>query len=239
MAASIPARSRDTTQTRLGACLWLCCFQFFVAEQIARLGWTGHYSMARDYISDLGAARCSPPRCSSLHWVMDGSFVLQGLLIFFGAVLVRRLFPEQWVYRVALVLFAVAGLGVLVVGLAPEDVHFRLHILGAVGNFLGGNLGMVLLGLAMIRRSVCLPFAMRWRHWVTFVAGSVGLLATLALGFRGSPSWNALGWDAGTVERLAAYPLPLWLTWTGFRLLGGGATAGPSTSLHSGRDDKS
>ena len=231
MAPSTPARPQHSTQTRVGACLWLCCFQFFVAEQIARLGWTGHYSMTRDYISDLGAVHCSAPSCSSLHWVMDGSFVLQGLLIFFGAVLVRRLFPEQWVYRVALVLFAVAGLGVLVVGLVPEDVDFRLHILGAVGNFLGGNLAMVLLGLVMIRKSVCLPFAMRWKNWITFVAGSVGLLATLALAFRGSPSWIALGWNAGSVERLAAYPLPLWLTWTGFRLLRGGATAGSSTSL--------
>src|SRR5271156_5509570 len=41
--------------TKVGACLWLLCFQFFVAEQIARLGWTGHYSMRRNYISDLGA----------------------------------------------------------------------------------------------------------------------------------------------------------------------------------------
>jgi len=231
MAASTPARLRHTTQTGVGAWLWLCCFQFFVAEQVARWGWTGHYSMARDYISDLGAVRCSAPRCSSLHWVMDGSFVLQGLLIFFGTVLVRRLFPAQWVCRVALVWFAVAGLGVLVVGLAPEDVHFRLHILGAVGNFLGGNLGMVLLGLVMIRRSVCLPFAMRWRHWITFGLGSVGLLATLALSFRGSASWSALGWNAGMVERLAAYPLPLWLTWTGFRLLKGGSTLRSGRSL--------
>ncbi len=43
---------------RLGAALWLLCFQFFVGEQIARLGWPGHYSMARNYISDLGAVRC-------------------------------------------------------------------------------------------------------------------------------------------------------------------------------------
>ena len=72
---------RDSS--RIGPWLWLCCFQFFVAEQIARLGWPGHYSMARDFISDLGSAR------SPLHWVMNGSFMLQGLLIFFGAVLAR------------------------------------------------------------------------------------------------------------------------------------------------------
>jgi hypothetical protein len=57
---------------------------------------------------------------------------------------------------------------------------------------------------------------LRMRSWITFALGSVGLLATLALAFRGTPSWAALGWNAGTVERLAAYPLPLWLTWTGW-----------------------
>jgi hypothetical membrane protein len=198
-----------TNRWRAG--LWLSCFQFFVAEQIARLGWTGHYSMARDYISDLGAAR------SSLHWVMNGSFVLQGLLIFFGAVLVRGFFPARPAYRIALVLFAIAGLGVLAVGLVPEDTDYRLHIAGAVANFLGGNLAMIVLGHAWIRRSVCEPVAKRWKSWFTFTAGSVGLLATIALGFRGTPSFH---WDAGTMERLAAYPLPLWLTWMGFLLIG-------------------
>jgi hypothetical membrane protein len=116
-------------------------------------------------------------------------------------------------------LFVIAGVGVLEVGLVPEDVNFRLHILGAVANFLGGNLAMVLLGLVMIRRSVCEALPLRFRSWTTFALGSVGLLATLALAFRGTPSWVALGWNAGTVERLAAYPLPLWLTCAGVLIL--------------------
>jgi hypothetical membrane protein len=193
----------------------LFCFQFFVAEQIARLGWPGHYSMARDYISDLGSARLP------LHWVMNGSFMLQGLLIFFGTVLTRRYFPARLVYQVGLLLLAVAGVGVLVVGLEPEDANLRRHLLGAAANFLGGNVGMILLGLVMIRRSVCLPRGQRGKSWVPFVAGSIGLLATLALGFRGTPSWVALGWNTGTVERFAVYPLPLWLTWTGWLMLTG------------------
>jgi hypothetical membrane protein len=201
--------------SRVGPWLWLFCFQFFVAEQITRLGWPGHYSMARDYISDLGSAR------SPLHWVMNGSFMLQGLLIFFGAVLTRQYFPARMVYRVVLLLLIVAGVGVLVVGLVPEDADVRWHILGAAANFLGGNVGMILLGLVMIRRSVCLLRGQRGKSWVPFVAGSIGLLATLALGFRGTPSWVALGWNTGTVERLAVYPLPLWLTWTGWLMLTG------------------
>ena len=204
---------------RLGAALWLFCFQFFVGEQIARLGWPGHYSMAKNYISDLGAVRCGgASACSSLHWVMNASFVLQGLLIVFGTVLVRSFFPERLVYRIALALFVIAGIGVLEVGMVPQDVNFRLHVLGAVANFLGGNLAMILLGLLMIRRSVCEAPRLRVRSWITFALGSIGLLATLALAFRGTPTWADLGWNAGTVERLAAYPLPLWLTWTGWRV---------------------
>jgi hypothetical membrane protein len=205
---------------RLGAGLWLFCFQFFVGEQIARLGWPGHYSMARNYISDLGAVRCDGgATCSSLHWVMNGSFVLQGLLIVFGTVLVRSFFPARLVYRIALALLVIAGIGVLEVGVAPEDVNFKLHVLGAAANFLGGNLAMILLGLVMIRQSACGTMRFRFRSWTTFALGSVGLLATLALAFRGTPSWGALGWNAGTVERLAAYPLPLWLTCAGLVIL--------------------
>ena len=37
--------------------------------------WPGHYSMTGNWISDLGAAN------SPLHWVMNGSFIVQGVLI--------------------------------------------------------------------------------------------------------------------------------------------------------------
>lgn len=175
---------------RVGACLWLLTLQFFVAEQIARMGWTGHYSMRHDFISDLGAASGS-----SLHRLMNGSFVLQGVLIFFGAVLLHRVLS-----RIALALLAIAGLGVLVVGLVPEDTNARLHLLGAAAHFFGGNLAMILL-------------AKRWKSWIAFAAGSVGLLATLVLALHG------VGSEVGTVERLAAYPLPLFLSWSGWKLV--------------------
>jgi hypothetical membrane protein len=145
--------------------------------------------MRRGFISDLGATG------SSLHWVMNGSFVLQGLLIFFGAVLLHRLLPS-----IAVALLAIAGLGVLVVGLVPEDTNARLHLQGAAANFLGGNLAIILL-------------AKRWKSWIAFAAGIIGLLATLALAF------GRMGPDTGTVERLAAYPLPLILSWSGWRML--------------------
>ncbi len=135
---------------------------------------------------------------------MNGSFVLQGLLIVFGTVLVRSFFPSRLVYRIALALLVIAGMGVLEVGVAPEDVNLRLHLLGAVANFLGGNLAMILLGLVMIRRSVCEALPSRFRSWITFALGSIGLLATLpwpsAEPHRG-PHWDGIqarwnGWQS-------------------------------------------
>jgi len=198
----------------VGARLWAFCFQFFVAEQIARLGWPGHYSMMRNWISDLGSGR------SPLHRVMNGSFVLQGLLISLGAVLVHRVFPARWIYWVALVLLMISGVGVMVVGLVPEDADAPMHRLGALIHLLGGNLAMILVGVMTLIGAASRPFRMRATGWITLAAGSAGLLALLALGLSGLSALSTEGQIAGAVERLAAYPLPLWLTWTGLTILG-------------------
>ncbi len=144
--------SSPRTPPWLGAGWWALCFQFFVAEQIARLRWPGQYSMSMNWISDLGAAN------SPLHWVMNGSFVLQGVLISVGAILMRRLFPAKWGYRIALLLFLVSGVGVLVVGLVPEDRNAQVHQLAALAHLVAGNLAMILIGLAMVAGATRMRF---------------------------------------------------------------------------------
>jgi hypothetical membrane protein len=190
--------SSPRTPPWLGAGWWALCFQFFVAEQIARMRWPGQYSMSMNWISDLGAAN------SPLHWVMNGSFVLQGVLISVGAITMRRLFPAKWSFRIALLLFLVSGLGVLVVGLVPEDRNGQVHQVAALVHLAAGNLAMILIGLAMVAGAT----RMRFRGSITLLAGLVGLTALILLGLGEK--------DVGTFERLAAYPLTLWLTWTGF-----------------------
>jgi hypothetical membrane protein len=195
--------SSPRTQPWLGAGWWALCFQFFVAEQMARMRWPGHYSMRTNWISDLGAAN------SPLHWVMNGSFVLQGVLISVGAILMRRLFPAKWSFRLALLLFLLSGLGVLGVGLVPEDRNGQVHQLAASVHLVAGNLAMILIGLAMIAGAA----RTRFRGFITLLAGLLGLTALVLLGLGEK--------DVGTFERLAAYPLTLWLTWTGFLMFHG------------------
>ena len=195
--------SSPRTRPWLGAGWWALCFQFFVAEQIARMGWPGHYSMTGNWISDLGAA--NSPR----HWVMNVSFVLQGVLISVGAILMRRLFPAKLSYRVALLLFLVSGVGVLVVGLVPEDRDAQVHRVAALAHLLAGNLAMILIGVSMLAGAA----RVRFRGVITLLAGLLGLTALALLGLGEK--------DVGTFERMAAYPLTLWLTWTGFLMFHG------------------
>jgi hypothetical membrane protein len=189
--------SSPRTPPWLGAGWWALCFQFFVAEQIARLSWPG-YSMTGNWISDLGSA--TSPR----HWIMNGSLIVQGVLISVGAILMRRLFPAKASYRIALMLFLISGLGVLVVGLVPEDHNAQVHQVAALAHLLAGNLAMILMGVAMLAGAA----RVRFRGVITLMAGLLGLtaLALLALGEK----------DVGTFERFSAYPLTLWLTWTGW-----------------------
>jgi hypothetical membrane protein len=190
--------SSSRTAPWLGAGWWALCFQFFVAEQIARLGWPGQYSMTGNWISDLGAA--NSPR----HWIMNGSFIVQGVLISVGAILMRRLFPAKGSYRVALLLFLVSGVGVLGVGLVPEDSNAQVHRVAALAHLLAGNLAMILIGVAMVAGAA----RVRFRGVITLLAGLLGLTALVLLGLGEK--------NVGTFERLAAYPLTLWLTWTGW-----------------------
>jgi Protein of unknown function (DUF998). len=94
-----------------------------------------------------------------------------------------------------------AGVGIIAVGLFPENINITYHRLGAAAHFILGNLAMVAMGIALWtarRRPVLAVYSI--------VSGVVGLLATALF-----VSEHNLGLGTGGMERLAAYPLPLWL----------------------------
>jgi hypothetical membrane protein len=206
-------------QAQWGALFWILCLQYFAGEAASIMGWRGRYSLSDNYISDLGAVGCSRAAgfdgqtgaiCSPLHAVMNTSFVLQGLLIVAGALCVGPMFPTGRLWAGALWLAGVSGLGVFVVGLAPEDMMASIHYLGAVDNLFCCNAAMVLMGVAMLR----------WRREtklmgaLTLCAGLVGLFGFALLGAHAY-----LGLGVGGMERITAYPFPLWIAAMGALLL--------------------
>lgn len=214
------ARSAGASRRFWGACLWMGCLQFFASEAIAAFAWRGAYSYRLNVISDLGAVGpVGSAGSSPLHAGMNASFGLQGALIVGGAVLLRPLFPSTRTARLALGLIAASGFGVLLVGLAPEDAFPRLHYLGAVENLLFCNVGAALLGVALLRDN-------RAAGVVSLAAGLLGLAGVAALA-----SGAHFGLGPGGVERVAAYPFPLWIAGMGAWIMAGGIAVGPPARL--------
>ncbi|MFJ4208409.1 DUF998 domain-containing protein [Paenarthrobacter sp. NPDC089675] len=204
---------------------------YFVVEAVAMAAWRGSpsYDRREHVISDLGAAHCGPFNgydvCSPLNWLMNASFVLQGVAMILGAVLVssavlsvaaepgrRGIRPGMatrsaeafpWVAAgIVRVLILIAGIGQAMVGLVPEDTELALHLTGAGLYFIAGPLALVVLGLV-------------WRghtqmSWMVLLFGVVSLGTTiyvLAARLRVD--------EAGAIERTMAYPIILGLSLVG------------------------
>lgn len=184
------------SRLRWGALAWLLTLQFFVAETIAELRFDGPYSRIDDVISDLGAGT------SPAAPLMNASFVLQGVLIATGVLLLRPALPERG-RGAATALLCAAGAGVLVVGVVPLDADGRVHAAGAVAYFLGSSVGLVALAHALRPRS----------ELIGSVLAVMGVVATAMSVFFLAGITRYLG-EGGT-ERAAAYLLPVGLALAG------------------------
>ena len=203
-------------RVRWGAIAWVLTLQFFVAEAVAGLRYDG-YSWADDVISELGAS--SSPAAG----LMNASFVLQGVLILTGVLLLLPALPRSS-GRLAAVLLAVAAVGVLVVGVVPLDAAGDVHAGGALAYLGGSSLGLLALAHALRPRSEALGSAV----------ALLGVVATAMSVFFILGITRFLG-DGGT-ERAAAYLLPVALAAVGVVLWRGGATPGEEPAGPSRRE---
>ncbi|MGI8802172.1 MAG: DUF998 domain-containing protein [Solirubrobacteraceae bacterium] len=196
---------------RSGPVLWLLSAQYFAVQVIVAAAWERPYSWSANAISDLGNTRCARfsgrSVCSPLHLVMNASFVLLGLSMFAGAVLIGRRLAAGRAAETGFAFMALAGVGTVLVGLFPENTVGLAHVGGAALPFVLGNLGLLVLGLSLPE----LPAGLRAS---TLAAGAVGV-GGLAL-FLGHAY---LGVGLGGMERVAAYPQDVWLIAFGGYLL--------------------
>jgi hypothetical membrane protein len=204
---------------RWGALGWVLTLQFFVVEAVAALRWRG-YSYGTDVVSDLGSA------LSPAHRLMNASFVVQGALILAGVGLLLPALRGS-AARAAQVLLGLAGLGVILVGVFPEDTSTALHDTGAVLYLAGGALGLLALAYAVRPRSEALG---------TTVA-VLGLAGTACTIFFVTDITQTLG--RGGTERVAAYVLPVGLALVAvafWRMAGDGAALPDAAARPSRRE---
>jgi hypothetical membrane protein len=134
--------------------------QLVVVEAIVASAWVSPpYSYATNYISDLGVSGCPTNYggrviCSPLAGLMNGAFVLEGVLFLLGALVLvsaaggRRDFRGFWRW-VFLGLAALHGVGSVLIGMFPETSSSGLHVPGATLAIAGGDLAVLAAGLAL------------------------------------------------------------------------------------------
>ncbi|MET1020666.1 MAG: DUF998 domain-containing protein [Arthrobacter sp.] len=212
----------DVPSTRFyaGALALLSVLQYFVAEAAVIGAWAGEqpYSRRTGFISDLGAADCGVfdgrDVCSPAHVLMNASFVVQGIGMMVGALLLSAALlctaarpgaqftrvpgrRTPWAAAVAArSLTAAAGAGTVLVGLVPEDAGSVWHQVGAILFFATGSLSLLLVGWLWLRET---PLS-----WPILACGAVSLGALITGGVTGMDVP-----EPGTLERLMAYPITI------------------------------
>jgi hypothetical membrane protein len=195
------------SRRQVGALFWILAIQFFIVQVVVQAAWTTPFSLATNFISDLGNTVCANYPidsqsyvCSPRHGLMNLSFITLGITRVGGTILLWSAFPRSWLSRASLGLIALSGIGAILVGLYPENVDIGWHRIGAGLDLIFGNLGIALLGVALVlgRRAGIGGYSI--------VSGVVGLIA---LWLFLSDRYFGLG--IGGMERLAAYPISVWM----------------------------
>jgi hypothetical membrane protein len=220
--ASRRERKQASVQARLGAGVvvgagcWLLTVAYFIVQPVVAAAWEPPYDVTANTISDLGITGCGDFRqfddrviyaCSPRYGLMNTVFVVVGLLTSAGALLTRGLWPRRRLTTVGVAFVVLAGVGGILLGLAPADVNLAAHGAGALLQ-VPGAVGPLLLGVAAwsVR-----PGVARF----SLVCGVVGSAACLLFFSR-----SDLGLGLGVMEHLAFDPLTVWTAALGAVLLG-------------------
>jgi hypothetical membrane protein len=189
----------------LGAWLWVSSLQYFLAQVITAWVWDTPYSLAQNYVSDLAATRClifgGQFVCSPWHALMNLSFVVLGLTMMLGAWLIPGYFNNERRLLIGFWCIGISGAGTLVVGFSPENVNLAVHQAGAFFPFVVGNIGMIVIGIALMKQK-----GRDWLSIYSITSGAVGFAAAILFSLK-----VFAGIGVGGMERVATYPLAIWM----------------------------
>jgi hypothetical membrane protein len=217
-----PAEIRVLTALAAAAsALVLGALAFIVGETAAAHAWRDPgYSYRDNFISDLGNPQCGPYDgrvvCSPMHWLMNGAFVGQGLLLGCAVWAAGRTLQGRS-RTVVLWTGGLTAAGFVLTGVvhsspaATANGTLWLHYAGATLAILGGNTTAVLIGR-------------KWRRLRVPAIAGYGSITLGTLGIVAALTWLATFGvtPPGVLERVAAYAFMLWQVVFGAFLLHAG-----------------
>ncbi|KAA0021461.1 hypothetical protein [Antrihabitans cavernicola] len=179
-------------------------FAYLFAEVFTAAAWKTPYSFAHDSISSLGVTTCEAGSCSPLHDVMNFSFIALGIVTFLGALLLSRHIPSVVGKRWILVLAALIAASTAATGIFPANDGTIVHWSAVLPGFVARHVVLVIIAWHF------------WNHnrWVAVWSALCAIT-----GITGGVLLLAKTLQFGTGERLALYPLPLWMAVTGAAVL--------------------
>src|SRR5579872_2543410 len=118
---ALESQKKASERRKGGLLLFISGMEFLFAMMIGEAVYPG-YSVHSNVISDLGATQ------ASTFWFYEPAILGWGLLWLLGAYFLLR---NQWRRRL-LALNLLPGIGILIVGLAPENISVAFHSIGTV-----------------------------------------------------------------------------------------------------------
>ena len=186
----------------IGPLIWILCIQYYIVQIVVAKAWLIHYSLLHNPISDLGNTACGLYSgrfvCSPLHGLMNASFIMLGITMAVGSLLIYQEFKESIASLVGFCFMSIAGFGTLVVGLFPENTFSSVHLAGAILPFFIGNVALIVLSFGLRIPNLFKAY--------TFLSGGIPLAALIFLITN-----HYLGLGVGGIERLTTYPQTTWL----------------------------
>jgi len=142
-----------------------------------------NYSVAYNYISDLGVGVTAP--------IFNSSIIFLGLTIIISSQLLYKVFKS----KLLLIPLFLTGFGAVGVGLFPEGSPYSLHTVMSATTFI----------FAGITSIVAYRFTPKPISWISVIMGVISLTA---LGLFASEKYLGLG--HGGMERMIVYPILQW-----------------------------
>ncbi|MFI8260730.1 MULTISPECIES: DUF998 domain-containing protein [unclassified Streptomyces] len=208
-----PATTRHHTAARIGGLVWLASAVQTASVSAVAAVRLHSLDLARDMVSTLGAADCGAMKgrwvCSPLSTTVNLSWALAGVGLGAGVLLVRPLLRPGRRRSLAVALVLLAAAGTVLVAASPYDARPVPHYAGAFVALLCGNLAVAVLA-PLLSGTGALP---RWWGRCGRAIGCLGLAAGVCFG----TGLHAHAFQGG-FERMAIWPLVLWVLASGLRL---------------------